>query len=68
MAEQRRDYIWLECTECGARNYRTERRMKQDASKTKKKISCMDAQNRLQLMKFCIKDRKHTIHRETRKK
>jgi len=49
-----REYVWLECTACGARNYRTEKETR--------------GANRLELKKFCRKERKHTSHKETRKK
>jgi large subunit ribosomal protein L33 len=49
-----REYVWLECTECGARNYRTPKETR--------------GADRLQLKKFCRKERKHTTHKENRKK
>jgi large subunit ribosomal protein L33 len=49
-----REHVWLECTVCGARNYRTEKETR--------------GQNRLELKKFCRKERKHTVHKESRKK
>jgi len=49
-----REYVWLECTECHARNYRTEKETR--------------GANRLELKKFCRKERKHTKHKESRKK
>ena len=45
--------ITLACTECGERNYIT----------TKNKNNNPD---RLELKKYCPRDRKHTIHRETK--
>jgi large subunit ribosomal protein L33 len=53
-SEAMREYVWLECTACGARNYRTEKETR--------------GQNRLELKKFCRKERKHTVHKESRKK
>jgi large subunit ribosomal protein L33 len=49
-----REYVWLECTVCSARNYRT----------------CKETRGaeRLELKKFCRKERKHTPHKESRKK
>jgi large subunit ribosomal protein L33 len=49
-----REYVWLECTVCGARNYRTEKETR--------------GADRLELKKFCRKERKHTPHKESRKK
>jgi large subunit ribosomal protein L33 len=49
-----REYVWLECTVCNARNYRTNKETR--------------GANRLELKKFCRKERKHTLHKESRKK
>ena len=49
-----REYVWLECTDCGSRNYRTEKETR--------------GTERLELKKYCAKDRKHTVHKESRKK
>lgn len=49
-----REYVWLECTESGMRNYRVEKEMR--------------GTERLELMKYCPKLRKHTMHKESRKK
>ncbi len=49
-----REAIFLECPECGNRNYRTSRRT---AGQTAK----------LELKKFCRHCRKHTNHVEKRK-
>lgn len=49
-----REYIWLECTECGDRNYRAEKEMR--------------GTERLEIMKYCPRLRKHTKHKESRKK
>ncbi|MGE3853417.1 MAG: 50S ribosomal protein L33 [Planctomycetota bacterium] len=54
MAKDARDYVWLECTECGERNYRTQKRMK-------------GVQTKLQLKKYCSRERKHTVHVEKKK-
>ena len=48
-----REYITLECTDCGSRNYRTEKETR--------------GAGRLELKKFCPKDRRHTVHKERRK-
>jgi large subunit ribosomal protein L33 len=49
-----REYVWLECTECSSRNYRTPKEMR--------------GTERLELKKFCRKERRHTVHKESRKK
>jgi large subunit ribosomal protein L33 len=49
-----REYVWLECTVCSARNYRTQKETR--------------GAERLELKKFCRKERKHTPHKESRKK
>jgi large subunit ribosomal protein L33 len=48
-----RPTITLACTECKRRNYVTEKNRQND-------------RDRLELMKYCRWDRKHTLHRETR--
>ena len=45
--------ITLACTECKRRNYHT----------VKNRLNDRD---RIELMKYCRWDRKHTLHRETR--
>ncbi|MFN9720717.1 MAG: 50S ribosomal protein L33 [Planctomycetota bacterium] len=49
-----REYVWLECTETGQRNYRV--------------IKETRGTERLELMKYCPKLRRHTLHKESRKK
>jgi large subunit ribosomal protein L33 len=49
-----REYVWLECTVCSAKNYRTQKETR--------------GADRLELKKFCRKERKHTPHKESRKK
>jgi large subunit ribosomal protein L33 len=44
----------MECTECGRRNYRTQRETK-------------GATGKLELKKFCSNERKHTVHKERKK-
>ncbi len=51
---QARDYVTLECTECGEQNYRTSKRLKGGTP-------------RLELRKYCPRERRHTLHRERRK-
>jgi large subunit ribosomal protein L33 len=48
-----RPTITLACTECKRRNYVTQKNRQND-------------RDRLELMKYCRWDRKHTLHRETR--
>ena len=47
------ELIALQCSECKRRNYTT--------SKNRKNI-----QGKLELMKYCSFDRKHTLHKETK--
>jgi ribosomal protein L33 len=49
-----REYVWLECTETGQRNYRV--------------IKETRGTERLELMKYCPRLRRHTLHKESRKK
>jgi large subunit ribosomal protein L33 len=49
-----REYVWLECTETGDRNYRVQKETR--------------GTERLELKKYCAKLRKHTVHKESRKK
>jgi len=49
-----REYVWLECTETGDRNYRVQKETR--------------GAERLELKKYCPRLRKHTIHKESRKK
>ncbi len=49
-----REYVWMECSVCGNRNYRTQKETR--------------GADRIELKKFCRKERKHTLHKESRKK
>lgn len=49
-----REYVWLECTETKARNYRVSKETR--------------GTERLELKKYCPKLRRHTVHKESRKK
>jgi large subunit ribosomal protein L33 len=49
-----REYVWLECTECGDRNYRVQKETR--------------GAERLELKKYCKRSRTHTTHKESRKK
>jgi len=48
-----RPKITLACQECKSRNYITRKNRRNDP-------------DRLELKKFCPRERKHTVHRETR--
>ena len=48
-----REYVTMECTVCGAKNYRTQLETRGDA--------------KLRLKKYCPHERKHTEHRERKK-
>lgn len=49
-----REYVWLECEETGDRNYRVQKETR--------------GTERLRLKKYCPRLRKHTWHKESRKK
>ena len=50
------EWVWMECTSCGERNYRTT-------------VSPKPGQNqpKLELKKYCPRERKHTPHKLRRK-
>ena len=50
----KREYVWLQCKECNSLNYRTS-------------VNVMGGTPKLQLSKFCKKQRKHTVHKIKRK-
>ncbi len=50
----KREYVWLECTSCRERNYRTE-------------VSVSKGTPKLELKKYCKKERKRTVHKIRRK-
>jgi large subunit ribosomal protein L33 len=52
--KSKREYVWLECKQCGQRNYRTD-------------ISVAEGSPKLELKKFCKNERKHTVHKVRRK-
>jgi len=52
--KSKREDVWLECKDCGARNYRTS-------------ISVAEGTPKIQLKKFCKGERKHTFHKIRRK-
>ena len=50
---ENRPVIQLACTECKERMYSTRKNKKNDP-------------NRIELMKYCPRDRRHTLHREAK--
>ena len=50
---ENRPVILLACTECKERTYTTRKNKKNDP-------------NRIELMKYCPRDRRHTLHREAK--
>jgi len=51
--KENRLVVTLECTECKSRNYSSEKNKKNDTA-------------RLEFRKYCRRDRRHTLHRETK--
>jgi large subunit ribosomal protein L33 len=49
-----REYVWLQCTDCGALNYRTQ-------------VRTLGGVPRLTLKKLCRRTRQHTDHKIKRK-
>lgn len=54
-SQNARGYVWLQCTETGDLNYRVQKRIKGNPYK-------------LELMKYCPRLRKHTLHKESKKR
>ena len=52
--KSKRENVWLECKTCGSRNYRTN-------------VSVAEGTPKIELKKFCKKDRAHTDHKIRRK-
>ncbi|MBE0535912.1 MAG: 50S ribosomal protein L33 [Phycisphaerae bacterium] len=50
----KRENVWLECKECGDRNYRTE-------------VNVQGGVPKIELMKYCKRERKRTVHKIRRK-
>ena len=50
----KREFFSMECAECGERNYRTE-------------VNTMGGIPKLELKKYCRRDRKHTVHKLRKK-
>jgi len=54
-SQDARGYVWLQCTETGDLNYRVQKRIKGNPYK-------------LELMKYSPRLKKHTLHKESKKK
>jgi large subunit ribosomal protein L33 len=52
------EYVWMECTECGERNYRTPVALVKAGT---------NQPTKLELKKYCPHDRKHTTHKMRKK-
>lgn len=50
----KRENVWLECTKCGERNYRTN-------------VSVATGMPKFTLSKYCLRERVHTEHKLRRK-
>ena len=50
----KREYVWLQCRDCKDLNYRTT-------------VNVMGGTPKLELKKFCPRERKHTTHKIKRK-
>lgn len=50
----KREHVWLECKGCGDRNYRTE-------------VNVQGGTPKLELKKYCKRERKRTVHKIRRK-
>jgi large subunit ribosomal protein L33 len=54
MAKENREMVWLQCTETGDLNYRTE-------------IKVAGGPQKIELKKYCPRLRRHTLHKVKRK-
>ena len=54
MAKENREMVWLQCTSCSDLNYRTE-------------IKVAGGPQKVELKKFCPRERTHTLHKIKRK-
>ena len=57
MAKDNREMVWLQCTETNDLNYRTSIM-----------VAGQNPQTKMELMKYCPRLRKHTLHKVKRKK
>jgi len=51
---QKREWVWLQCSECGELNYRTS-------------VNVQGGAPKLELTKYCPRTRKRTVHKLKRK-
>ena len=54
MAKESRENVWMVCTSCNDQNYRTE-------------IKVAGGAQKIELKKFCKRERTHTLHKVKRK-
>jgi large subunit ribosomal protein L33 len=54
MAKESREMVWLQCTDCNDLNYRTE-------------IKVAGGPQKIEVKKYCRRERKHTMHKVKRK-
>ena len=54
MAKESREMVWLQCTSCDDLNYRTN-------------IKVAGGVQKVDLKKYCRRERKHTMHKTKRK-
>ncbi|MHC4744572.1 MAG: 50S ribosomal protein L33 [Planctomycetota bacterium] len=52
--KSKREHVWLECSQCSERNYRTN-------------VSVAEGTPKFTLKKYCKKERAHTVHKIRRK-
>jgi len=52
-SKSKREHIFLACTECKAKNYITQKNK-------------MNTTERLELKKYCPRDKRHTVHKEAK--
>ncbi len=50
----KREFVWLQCSECGELNYRTS-------------VSVKGGTPKMELKKYCPRSRTHTLHKVKRK-
>jgi large subunit ribosomal protein L33 len=54
LAKENREMVWMQCTECGDLNYRTE-------------IKIAGGPQKVELKKYCRRERAHKLHKVKRK-
>jgi len=50
----KREFYWMECVDCGERNYRTQ-------------VNVMGGVPKMELNKYCKRERKRTVHKLRKK-